>query len=65
MWVNFIKKYQNLVISKSGEKSQNKIVVAEKMIKFLAKLAKGGWVDEWMDGSTSSFKDCCLQETKM
>ena len=38
MWVNFIKKYQNLVISKIG-KSQNK-VLAEDMLQFWAKLSK-------------------------
>ena len=29
MGVNFVKKYQNLVISKSGKKSQNKVGVVE------------------------------------
>ena len=30
MWVNFLRKYQNLVISKSG-KSQNQVEVAEEI----------------------------------
>ena len=72
MGLNFIKKYQNLVVSKS-RKNQDKVGVAEKIgCKNEISLSKIGWarksylkpcywMDGWMDGSKSRFKDCSQQ----
>ena len=71
MGVNFVKKYKNLVISKSG-KSQNKVVVAEeigiendvvlrKIDRFEQNWARRKKVCLWMDGRVGGWmggKNC-------
>ena len=72
MWVNFMKKYQNLDISKSG-KSQNKVEVTGNLDKISAKielwlggkealknLAQKNWRLTWW--SKTMFLDGCVDE---
>ena len=45
MGVNFIKKYQNLIISKSGNKSEQGRLSLSKIFN---KKCSAGWMDVWM-----------------